>query len=320
MILRSLFAASVTSLVLIAACGGGGRPTNAGQTIETIRADESLTVVERSEQVYSVQLCDPFSSITAAIADLRSTFETQALETDSFEDFPGLFQDLPGPLAEFLDDLHDIDPPDRFRHFHEALIAEAEYEGEKLEAQREGEDAYLSFLQGSEPPPEPEPPADFEEMFVLECLFDGVGTDLSGGTSGFESPDALEDSGGMGDVVTSGGFELVVHTVQDPVTPASVSGEPKPGRRWLAIELSFTNVACETREYAERDYSVELAEKVRYAPGFFELAGSLGSGSLAPGESVRGWVGFAVPASATVVLLIFDPLAHSETKMEIDLP
>ena len=58
---------------------------------------------------------------------------------------------------------------------------------------------------------------------------------------------------------------------------------------------------------------------MRYAPGFFELADSLGVGSLAPGKTVRGWVGFDVPASATLVLLIYDPEAHSETKIEIDL-
>ena len=58
---------------------------------------------------------------------------------------------------------------------------------------------------------------------------------------------------------------------------------------------------------------------MRCAPGFFELADSLGVGSLAPGETVRGWVGFAVPASASLVLLIYDPEAHSETKIEIDL-
>ena len=338
MILRSLFAAGVTILLLAAACSSG-EPSTAGdppaepeQAFEALRQLAATQPVADDVRLYAALVCDPYGNFANATRDLESQLEAVTLrleqesteENDRVAEWFDIFRDLAGPLSDLVEGLRDIDPPDALHGYHEGAIEQIEYQQEEIDALREGEDSFFALFGGSEPPAEPELPARFGAAIILECdelgdILDSSALDAFGGEGGFASPAGRDGRSGMNELVGAGDFVLFVHKVEDPVTPANVSGEPNPGRRWLAIDLSLTNVAREAQAYDSSGFAVELAEEVRYAAAFFELAESLGSGSLAPGATLRAWVGFDVPASATLVLLIYDPEAHSETKIEIDL-
>ena len=325
--MRSLFAASVTILLLIAACGGGNDPpTEAEQTFEALRDDASLTPVDDAVLAYTAQLCDPLRTFFDGAGSLLLGFEEEAADIDSFDEAFNVFGDLVGPLSDFFDDIEDVDPPDALRDYHEDIVEQLDYAQQAIEAMEEG--GFLAAFTLPDPPPEPELPAGFEAAIVLECgdelagLFENFGGDIfdldvAPGTS--EDTAAPAASGVLNESVSAGDFELLVHAIDDPVAGESEFFEPEPGNRWLAIELSLTNIGSETQDYGSFDFKVKDAENFEYGQLFIDLAQSLDSGTLLAGETVRGRIGFEVPESATIVRLIFEPDFFGEGRIDVDL-
>ena len=324
--MRSLFAASVTILLLLAACGGGGQPSEGEQTFEALRDDASQTPVDDSVLAYTAQLCDPLRTFFDGAGSLLLGFEEEAADIDSFDEAFDVFSDLVEPLSEFFDDIEDIDPPGALRDFHEDIVDQLEYAREAVEAMEEG--GFFAAFTLPDPPPEPESPEGFEAAILIECgdelagFFEDFGGDI------FDldvAPGASEDtaapaaSGVLNESVSAGDFELLVHSIDDPVAGESDFFEPEPGNRWLAIEVSLTNIGSATQDYGSFDFKVKDAENFEYGQLFIDLAQSLDSGTLLAGETVRGRIGFEVPESATVVRLIFEPDFFGEGRIDVDL-
>ena len=125
----------------------------------------------------------------------------------------------------------------------------------------------------------------------------------------------------LGDTVHLGDWNLAVLGWSQP--PGSAGNTPRPGQRFVAVEVVFVNVAQGSRNLSplmqmslkdagDRRYTLNLAAQA--------AAGSaLPNGEVSPGERVRGWVGFQVPQDAGGLRFIFDPSLLNSGKVVVAL-
>jgi hypothetical protein len=317
----ALLAPLAALLVLAASCGGGGGSASppASQTFDRLIDDAEQTPVEEPVLAYASQLCDPLRGLFDDASELIETFD--ALEAESLDDedaFQAAFEalgELEGPVQSFLDDVRELDPPEELADFHASLIAELEYGLEGLRALHE--DGILGAASLGEEPPQAVEPEGFQTALVRECgaelqdFIEELGGDILGtgdDVISFEDePAAPPATGEVGDSVENGNFALVVHSVEDPYPAPDEYYQPAPGYRWVAVEVSLTNISDEEQPYFAFDFSLQDVDGGIYSMSYIDLATELESGSLAPGGSARGQVGFEVPEAASIVLLTYDP-------------
>jgi hypothetical protein len=325
-------AALLLAALLLAACGGSSSKDVANPTFQALIDEVEQTPVEDYERAYAKQLCDPFRTFFEATVDTFREFENQptpaSLDELDFDAFGDIFGELEEPFERLLEDAKDIDPPEEMEEFHEATIAELEYALESIKAIK-SLGLFGAFGLGT-PPPSPEEPPGLNAAIVLECgpeleeFFEEFGGDFLGGDEGgFSFDDETPSpprSGEVGEAVENGAYELTVHRVVDPVTPGDEFFGPDEGNRWLMVEVSIRNVSDEAQDYGSYDFKVKDADNFEYTTGFVDLERELSSGTLLPGDTVRGQVGFEVPARAEIVRLIFDPGFFGEARIDITLP
>jgi hypothetical protein len=111
-----------------------------------------------------------------------------------------------------------------------------------------------------------------------------------------------------------------VNGVTDPYLPSGEFDAAGEGYRWVMVDLSLMNVAQEELPYGEVDFVVVLADGEEWGASFADQPQAFEGGSLLPGETVRGHLGFEIPADAVLRTLVFDPYADEATKIEIALP
>ena len=86
----------------------------------------------------------------------------------------------------------------------------------------------------------------------------------------------------------------------------------------MVVDVSITNTSGESQDFNVYDFSLWDAEDVQYNPGLVPVDQDLGFGSLASDETVRGNVGFEVPADADLTRLVYNP--GGEGRIEVPLP
>ena len=310
-------------LLLLVSCGGESTPSPARQTLDAARGEAEKTPVDEPVQAYAQQLCDPFGTFFDSAKDTLSALEATPPSTPV--DFASAFSalgDLQEPLENFRDDLKDVEPPEELRAYHGALVQQMDYAVEVVKAIKTG--GIFGALAVASPPPTPENPEGFEAALVQECgsqfadIIDELGSDFLGG----EAPTATvapPEPGTVGQTIRNGNFELLVHSIEDPYEGSDEFFQPEPGNRWVVVDVSIANVSTEAQDYAPFDFKLKDVDNFEYDPGFVDLPQSLSSGSLLPDDTVRGRIGFEIPASSDIVRLIFNPGFFGEGRIDIEL-
>lgn len=155
----------------------------------------------------------------------------------------------------------------------------------------------------------------------------GAGTDgsASGGSAasgeGRTPGSSGTTSGGAGDpapatgVATRLAIGKTAHCGNLRVTLVAAEAGPKDanGSATFRITVRYENVGSERATYNEYDWYVADAKggKTQQGAILTESPGSLGSGELAPGESVEGGVFLAAPAAVTAVHYL--PIVYAST-------
>lgn len=177
-------------MVLLAACGDGGLSTPARETFEAIRQEAAQTPVDPALLDYASQACDPFRELLLAFGDVFASFERieeeEAQSLDDLEEAFAAFDDLVGPYEDFIEALHEIEPPAELRAFHESTIAEAELFVEAFGAP-DGDSFLESFLDTPPIPDEADEPEGFDAALIQAC-----GDELAGVVERI-GPEFLED-------------------------------------------------------------------------------------------------------------------------------
>jgi hypothetical protein len=126
----------------------------------------------------------------------------------------------------------------------------------------------------------------------------------------------------VGDVVAMGTTMLTVNEVQYPA--GDDFNKPNDGFKFLVVDLTLENQSTEAISVSTLlQMSVKDASSQQYDVDLMASMASGGSspdGELAPGEKLRGQVGFQVPVDATGLVFVFDADFWGTGKVFVALP
>lgn len=319
---------AMLALAASLACGGGSGPrTPAQQTFQAAQDEAEQTPVDKPVRQYAKQLCAPVRTLleetAATFQELDQTQTPSATEEDgegAFATALAAFGSLKEPLQQFQQDLEDINPPNELEAAHQGMIDEIAYTIEGLDAIATG--GLFGALGLPTPPPTPEEPPGLEAALIQECGEDlrDVADQFGGSFFGADETPSQPtmEPGAVGETVQRGNFELTVHSVTDPYEVSEDSFAPQSGDRWVLIDVSLTNISSESQDYGPYDFKVRDADNYEYDVSFVDLDQELNSGSLLPNETIRGQIGFDVPAAAQLVRVTYES-GFFDSKNRIDI-
>jgi hypothetical protein len=142
-----------------------------------------------------------------------------------------------------------------------------------------------------------------------------------------DAPAALTGEAAPGSVESSaplqiGDLQLTINGSSSP--EGSQFATPAEGKRFVVVDLSITNNA-NTAANISSLLQMKLKDSIgrQYSPDLLAASAAGGTapeGELAPGETVRGVVGFQVPDNASELVFVFDGNVFGSGKTFIRLP
>jgi len=166
--------------------------------------------------------------------------------------------------------------------------------------------------------------------FVYDVDVFGTGkvfVDLGEEPKKVDPPAALQGEGQMqvyqvGDQIQIGDLILTVNKVDYPT--GDEFNKPEPGKKFVVIDLTLINQGSKAvqissllqmslKDATGQVYEVDLSASVAGN-------GSAPDGEIAPGEKVRGQVGFQVPEDAQELMFVFDADVFGHGKVFVALP
>lgn len=126
----------------------------------------------------------------------------------------------------------------------------------------------------------------------------------------------------VGEAITVGDLTITVNGVSNP--EGSQFSLPADGKRFLVVDLSITNTGSRAANLSTMlQMKLKDASGQQYAVDLLAATAAGGAapeGELAPGETVRGPVGFQVPSDASGLLFVFDGNVFGAGKVFVQLP
>lgn len=126
----------------------------------------------------------------------------------------------------------------------------------------------------------------------------------------------------IGDVIEIGNLALTVNEVTNP--PGDSFNQPEEGHKFVVVDLTIQNRGSEAASISSM---LQMSLKDDTGQGYdLDLAASVASGGttpdgeIAPGETIRGQVGFQVPEDATGLVFVFDADVWGFGKVFVALP
>jgi hypothetical protein len=136
------------------------------------------------------------------------------------------------------------------------------------------------------------------------------------------SGEAAPRAHAVGEPIAVGELGLTVHGVSSP--EGTQFAKPAEGNRFVVVELSIANNGDEAANLSTLlQMKLKDAGGRQYAPDLLAATAADGAapeGELAPGETVRGPVGFQVPAKAEGLAFVFDGDIFGAGKVFVRLP
>lgn len=167
-------------------------------------------------------------------------------------------------------------------------------------------------------------------QFVFDASVFGTGkvfVDLGAEPVKVEPPAELagetaQQTYNVGDVIAMGTTNITVNEVLYPA--GDQFNQPNAGFKFLVVDLTIENLSAtaisvstllqmSVKDSSSQKYDVDLMASV--ASG-----GTTPDGELAPGEKLRGQVGFQVPVNATGLVFVFDADVWGSGKVFVALP
>jgi len=125
----------------------------------------------------------------------------------------------------------------------------------------------------------------------------------------------------VGEPVTLGDWGILVHAVKDPQPATSEFNKPKPGNRWVGVDVQvWNNSKKATTVSSFMCFEIQDSESRSYDEAIFADSESSGpDGEVDPGASRRGDIVFEVPTAATGLKLRFKCDLFSTGSAVVDL-
>lgn len=113
----------------------------------------------------------------------------------------------------------------------------------------------------------------------------------------------------LGTTTEAKGSKYTVNAVQDNIPSTNQFSQPKPGMRWVAIDVTQEGVTAND-PFNSFYFGVQDADDYVYDSTFASGAGktpTFQSGTLQPAQRVRGWLIFEIPAAAVLEAVLVEP-------------
>lgn len=138
-------------------------------------------------------------------------------------------------------------------------------------------------------------------LVALIASADEETAERSGGGGGGGDSDVFA----VGEAVTLGDYEIVVHGVTNPL-PASGILQPPAGSHWVAVDVEVKNLSDQAGTISTLvQFEVQDSSNQSYNVTLTDLSLPSLDGEAPPGGSRRGTMVFEVPDSATGLKLNF---------------
>lgn len=125
----------------------------------------------------------------------------------------------------------------------------------------------------------------------------------------------------LGEVINLDGLNLLV-AGWEVLAPGEFS-KPAAGNQFIGVDLVVVNASTTYQSFSSFSTSVKDATSQQYDSSFGAVATlgvrSLSGGGLAPGEKLRGIVGFEVPESAGALTFVYDAALFGFGKLFVEL-
>lgn len=126
----------------------------------------------------------------------------------------------------------------------------------------------------------------------------------------------------IGDIIEIGNLTLTVNEVTNP--PGDSFNRPNEGHKFVVVDVTIQNQGSEAVSVSSM---LQMSLKDDTGQGYdLDLTASIASGGttpdgeIAPGETIRGQVGFQVPEDATGLVFVFDADVWGFGKVFVALP
>lgn len=116
-------------------------------------------------------------------------------------------------------------------------------------------------------------------------------------------------------------YAVMIHEVRDPVAlPANAFETPTPGSRFVGVDFAIENRGTRSESYTTHSARLKTADGREYEARFGRvLEPTLFLERADPGTVVRGWIMFAVPASAQLATFSYQPDFFERSPVVFDL-
>ncbi|MBD3280388.1 DUF4352 domain-containing protein [Candidatus Dojkabacteria bacterium] len=147
---------------------------------------------------------------------------------------------------------------------------------------------------------------------------------IENGTEGGNSTENA-DSGeseifSVGDKIKLGDITITVNSFLDNIKSENSYAEPASGKKYVAVDVKLENNGDTTEYITLGDFSIQDSDSYVYEYEYGDIkTPQLQSGDLNKGGSLRGWVVFEVPASASDLQLIFQTGFWTTKEVKINL-
>lgn len=144
---------------------------------------------------------------------------------------------------------------------------------------------------------------------------------VSDGSSSSNTSQQAKTVFAVGEVIAFDGKEVTVNTVERNWSSGNQFITPESGMEFVKAQVTIENKSSSEASYNLYDWKLQNSQGVIKDPdsSTYSADGALGSGDLAPGGKVSGFLVFQVPQDDGGLTLRYSPSFWSDKKIEITL-
>lgn len=124
----------------------------------------------------------------------------------------------------------------------------------------------------------------------------------------------------LNEIVQLGDYVITVTKAQNNVPAPDEFTSPEKGKKFVAIEVVYENKTSRPIDYNPLDWQLIDGEGYSFDTDHNETKGvPLNSGTLNPGQKVKGWVNFSTTKESKDLKAQFTPSLISDNNVQIQL-
>jgi hypothetical protein len=144
---------------------------------------------------------------------------------------------------------------------------------------------------------------DPDSNFTLSFDRFNTGQSVAAPAASDIKPDPKNVTGTVGQPMHLTGIDVTVVSADLNAKPGNVYLHPKPGNRYVAVQILYENTGSEKYSFNQFDWKLTDSAGFSYDSTWADIGPELHSGELLAGEKARGFITYEVPTNGTGITL-----------------